>query len=195
MAMQRAYHWYTVEEYHTIEEESPHCKFEYINGEVREMAGGTYEHTKIAVNLVTILNIYLEDKVCQVVNSDIHVLPTGRGNPSYLPDVTVTCNPQDYQRGTKAILSPILIVEVLSGSTELIDRYEKRFAYQACPTMQEYLIASTQRREIEAYRCETSGEWNKTVYTAQDTVPLVSIGLSISMHAIYKRTGIPPLDS
>jgi Uma2 family endonuclease len=132
----------------------------------------------------------LDDSVCQVASSDIHVLPTGRDNPSYLPDVTVTCNPEDYQRGTKAIRFPILIIEVLSQSTELIDRNEKLRAYQACPGMQEYLIASTQRREIEAYRRGEDGEWHKTVYRAEDAVPLVTIGLDIPMNAIYRRTGI-----
>src|SRR5262249_39389462 len=107
-------HRYTVEEYHKIEEENPNCKFEYIDGEVRMMAGGPYEHTKTAVNLLTILNIHLENSVCQVASSDIHVLPTGRDNPSYLPDVTVTCNPEDYHPDAKAIRSPTLIVEVLS---------------------------------------------------------------------------------
>jgi Uma2 family endonuclease len=182
--------WYSIEEYHRIEEENPNCKFEYIDGEVRIMAGGTYEHMKIAVNLVTILNIHLEDSVCQVANSDIHVLPTGNDNLSYLPDVTVTCNPEDYLRGTKAIRSPILIVEVLSQSTESIDRTEKLKAYRACPSMQEYLIASTQRREIEAYRRSADGEWDKTVYTAQDTVSLVTVDLNIPMDTIYRRTGI-----
>src|SRR5579864_5257985 len=98
MAISRQ-HWYSVEEYHKIEDENPNRKFEYIDGEVRIMAGGTYEHMRIAVNLVTILDIHLEDSVCQVASSDIHVFPTGRDNPSYFPDVTVTCNPEDQQRG------------------------------------------------------------------------------------------------
>lgn len=183
-------HWHSVEEYHKIEEENPNCKFEYIDGEVRAMAGGTYKHMKIAVNLVTVLNIHLEDSVCQVANSDIHVLPTGRDNLSYLPDVTVTCNPEDYHPDAKAIRFPTLIVEVLSQSTELTDRTEKLRAYQACPSVQEYLLASTQKREIEAYRRGADGEWNKTVYTAQDTIRLVTIGLSIPMSTIYRRTGI-----
>jgi Uma2 family endonuclease len=182
--------WYTVEEYHRIEEENPDCKYEYIDGEVRIIAGGTYKHTKIAVNLVTVLNVHLEDSTCQVVSSDIHVLPTGRDNPSYLPDVTVTCTPEDYHPDTKAIKSPVFIVEVLSPSTELIDRNEKLRAYQACPSMQEYLIASTQRRKIEAYRRGEDGQWSKTVYIAEDTVPLATIGLDIPMSTIYRRTGI-----
>ena len=56
--------------------------------------------------------------------------------------------------------------------------------------MREYLIASTQRREIEAYRRGEDDEWSKTVYTAQDIVPLVTIGLNVPMNAIYRRTGI-----
>ena len=182
--------WYSVEEYHEIEEENPNCKFEYIDGEVRIMAGGTYKHAKIAMNLIAILTFHLEDSTCQVVNSDVHVLPTGRDNPSYFPDVTITCNPEDYDPDAKAIKSPVLIVEVLSQSTEFVDRNEKLRAYQACPSMREYLIASTQRREIEAYRRGKEGEWNKTVYTAEDTVPLVTVELSIPMNTIYRRTGI-----
>jgi Uma2 family endonuclease len=189
MAISRE-HWYSVEEYHKIEEENPNCKFEYIDGEVRIMAGEYYKHMKMAVNLVTILNIHLEDSVCQVASSDIHVLPAGHGNPSYLSDVTVTCNPDDYHLDAKAIQSPSLIVEVLSQSTEFIDRTEKMKAYQECPSMQEYLIASTQRREIEAYRRGEGGEWYKTIYTAQDTIPLITIGLNVPMNTIYRRTGI-----
>ncbi len=56
--------------------------------------------------------------------------------------------------------------------------------------MQEYLIASAQRREIEAYRRGVDGEWSKTVYTAQDTIPLVTVDLNIPMSTIYRRTGI-----
>jgi Uma2 family endonuclease len=134
MAMSRQ-HWYTVEEYHKIEEENPDCKFEYVNGEVRTMASGPFEHTKVVVNLLTILNSHLEDRVCQVVGSGMHVLPTGHDNLSYLPDITVACNPEDCHPDATAIRYPLLIVEVLSQSTEIIDRTEKLRAYQACPSM------------------------------------------------------------
>src|SRR5579864_6937761 len=101
MALQHP-HWLTVEDYHQIEENNPDRKFEYIDGQVFELSGGTFEHSQIALNLATAIRPHLRGKVCRIANSDVHVLPSGSDNPSYLPDVTVTCNPNDYKRGSKA---------------------------------------------------------------------------------------------
>ena len=188
-------HWLTVEDYHQIEENNPDHKFEYVDGQVFEMSGGTFEHSKIAINLNREISTHLRRKVCQVVNSDMHVLPFGSDDPSYLPDITVTCNPEDYQRGSKAIRSPRLIIEVLSPSTVRVDRNEKRIAYQACSTMQEYVMVSSQHQEVEVLRRGTDGEWERTVYLPDETVQLLSIELSIAMSDIYEDTGISPLDS
>jgi Uma2 family endonuclease len=174
--------------------DNPDRKFEYVDGQVFEMSGEMFEHSKIAVNLNREISIHLRRKVCQIVNSDMHVLPFGSDDPSYLPDITVTCNPEDCQRGSKAIRSPRLIVEVLSLSTVRIDRGEKRLAYQACPTMQEYVMASSQRQEVEVLQRGIEGEWEKTVYLAGETVQLFSIELRIAMSDIYEDTGISPLD-
>jgi Uma2 family endonuclease len=186
--------WFTVEDYHQIEENNLSRKFEYVDGQIFEMSGGTAEHSRIAVNLTREISTHLRRKTCQIVNSDMHVLPLSGDDPSYLPDITVTCNPEDYQRGSKAIRSPRLIVEVLSPSTFRIDRGEKRLAYQACPTMQEYVMVSSQRQEVEVLRRGTDGEWQKTVYLADETVQLLSIELSIAMSDIYEDTGISSLD-
>ena len=193
MALQHP-HWLTVEDYHQIEENNPDRKFEYVNEQIFEMSGGMFEHSQITVNLTREISTHLRRKTCQIVNSDMHVLPLGSDDPSYLPDLTVTCNPEDYQRGSKAIRSPRLIVEVLSPSTFRIDRGEKRLAYQACPTMQEYVMVSSQRQEVEVLRRVTDGDWQKTIYLADETVPLLSIELSIAMSDIYEGTGISPLD-
>src|SRR6516162_3111912 len=173
MALQHP-HWYSVEDYHQIEENNPDRKYEYVDGQIFEMSAGTFEHSKIAVNLNREISTHLRRKVCQVVNSDMHVLPFGSDDPSYLPDITVTCNPEDYQRGSKAIRSPRLIIEVLSPSTVRIDRGEKRLAYQACPTVQEYVMVSSQRQEVEVLRRGISGAWEKTMYLASETVELRS---------------------
>jgi Uma2 family endonuclease len=188
-------HWFSVEDYHQIEENNPNSKYEYIDGQVFEMSGGTFEHSQIAVNLTREISTHLRRKVCRIANSDVHVLPSGSDNPSYLPDVTVTCSPDDYKRGSKAVRSPRLIIEVLSPSTIRIDRNEKRIAYQACPTMQEYVMVSTQYQEVEVLRRGVNGEWEKTVYLANETVQLLSIELDVAMSDIYEDTGILPLDA
>jgi Uma2 family endonuclease len=194
MAMQNS-HWITIEEYHQIEQQNSEVKYEYSDGRVYAMAGGTYNHSSIALNLGSLLKAHLRGKVCRVVNSDMHVLPRGDENPSYLPDITVTCNPDDYQGESTAVRSPRLIIEILSPSTTYRDRGEKLRTYKACPSMQEYVMVSTRRREVEVYRRKSAHEWTNTIYTAEETVQLMSINLSIPMSEIYVDTDIPPLDS
>lgn len=188
------HHWYSVEDYHQIEEDNPDHKYEYVDGQIFELSSETFEHSQIAVNLIREISTHLRRKPCKTVNSGMHVLPSGSDDPSYLPDITVTCNPEDYQRGSKAIRSPRLIIEVLSPSTVRIDRGEKRLAYQACPMMQEYVMISSQHQEVEVLRRGSNSEWEKTMYLAGETVQLMSIELSITMNDIYEDTGISPQD-
>jgi Uma2 family endonuclease len=184
-------HWITIEEYHQIEEQNSEVKYEYSDGRVYAMAGGTYNHSSIALNLGAALKAHLRGKVCRVVNSDMHVLPRGDENPSYLPDVTVTCNPDDYQGDSTAVRSPRLVIEILSPSTAYRDRGEKLRIYKACPSMQEYVMVSTRRREVEVYRRVNAHEWKNTLYTAEETVPLMSVDLNILVSEIYADTDIP----
>ena len=194
MAMQHAYQWYTFEQYLKTEEQYPDRKFEYIQGQIREMAGGTFEHARIALNLANKIDTYLGDGLCQVIHSDIHVFPLGGKDPSYLPDVTVTCTPSDYQRDSKAIRFPYFIVEVLSPTTTHIDEGEKLRNYQACESMQEYLLVSSMQWKIQAYRRGVDHKWYKTLSIGEEIIPLQSIGLTMPMSEIYRRTGIPPFD-
>jgi Uma2 family endonuclease len=187
--------WVTIEEYHQIEQQNSEVKYEYSDGRVYAMAGGTYNHSSISLNLGALLKAHLRGKTCRVVNSDMHVLPRGDENPSYLPDVTVTCDPEDYQGESTAVRSPRLIIEILSPSTAHRDRGEKLRIYKACPSMQEYVMVSTRRREVDVYRRESAHRWVNTLYTAEEVVRLVTIELDIPMSEIYADTDIPPLDS
>ncbi len=193
MAIQHE-HWISPEEYHEIERNSD-VKYEYSNGRIYAMSGGTFAHSSIALNLGAALKVHLRGKVCQVANSDMHVLPLGDENPTYLPDVTVTCNPEDYQDESTAIRSPRLIIEVLSPSTATRDRGEKMRVYKACPSIQEYVLVSTRRQEVEVYRREGANEWKNTLYTTEQVVTLVSVGLTIPVSEIYADTRVPPLTS
>src|ERR1700694_5330350 len=125
-------HWISLEEYHEMERTSE-FKLEYSNGRVYAMSGGTFNHSQIALNLGAVLTPHLRGKVCRVANSDLKVFPLGDENPSYFPDVTVTCNPDDYRGNSTAIRSPRLIIEVLSPGTAHKDRGEKLLIYQSCP--------------------------------------------------------------
>jgi Uma2 family endonuclease len=193
MAIQHE-HWISLEEYHEIERKSG-IKYEYSNGRIYDMSGGNSKHSRIAINMTTALELHLNGKDCLVFNSDMKVLPLGDENPSYYPDVTVTCNPDDYRDDSTVIRSPRLIIEVLSSSTASKDRGEKLRAYQACKSCEEYVMVSTHRQEIEVYRRESTDEWKNVRYTAGGNVLLASVGLVIPMRKIYARTNIPPLAS
>jgi Uma2 family endonuclease len=193
MALQRE-HWISLEEYHEIERTSE-VKYEYSDGRIYDMSGGTFEHSQIAINLSVVLNAHLYGKVCRVANSDMKVLPLGDENPSYFPDVTVTCNPDDYKRGSTAIRSPRLIIEVLSLSTASKDRSEKLRAYQACPSVDEYMMVSSHHQEVEVYHREGTDKWTLTRYRHEQVVTLVSVDLMIPVAEIYAQTDVPPLRS
>ena len=189
MAIQHE-HWISLEEYHEIERNSD-IKYEYADGRIYNMSGGTSEHSQIAGNMYIALATRLRGKSCRAFNSDMKVQPLGDENPSYFPDVTMTCNPEDYKRGSTAIRSPRLVIEVLSPSTTYRDRGEKLRVYKACATMEEYVMVSTRRQEIEVYHRVSANKWENTQYTVEQEVTLVSVGLTIPVSEIYADTDIP----
>jgi len=185
-------HWISLEEYHEIERNSE-AKYEYSEGRIYEVSGVTFAHSRIALNLLIALDVHLQENVCRVFNSNMKVLPLGGEDPSYYPDITVTCNPDDYEDDSTAIRSPRLVIEVLSPSTFARDRDEKYDAYLACPTVEEYVMVSSHHQEVEVYRRESAKEWAYTQYLAEQVVTLASVGLTIPIAEIYARTELQPL--
>jgi len=179
----------SLEEYHEIERTSE-IKYEYIDGRIYAISGCTFEHSQIAINTLVALATHLRGKVCRVVNSDMKVLPLDDENPSYHPDVTVTCNPDDYKHDSTIIRSPRLLVEVLSPSTEYKDRGKKLRDYQACPSVEEYAMISTRYQQVEIFY-RTGEVWTYRQFTAGQEVTLISMDLTLPISSIYEDTAIP----
>lgn len=191
MALQHE-HWISLEEYHEIERTSE-IKYEYIDGHIYAMPGGTTDHATIAGNMFAALKAHLRGKTCKAFNSDVKVQPSEDENPSYYPDVTVTCDPEDYKHGSIALRSPRLIVEVLSPSTEYKDRGRKLRDYRACPSLEEYVIISTRYQQVEIFY--RSGEvWTYEQFTAGQEMTLISMDLTLPISALYEDTDIPEQD-
>jgi Uma2 family endonuclease len=188
MALQHE-HWISPEEYHEIERTSE-IKYEYIDGHIYAMSGGNTDHATIAINMIAALRSHLRGKTCKVFNSDVKVQPFEPEDPSYLPDVTVTCNPEDYKRGSTVIRSPRLIAEVLSPSTERIDRGKKLRDYRVCPSVEEYVIISTRYQQVEIFY-RTGEVWTYRQFTAGQEVTLISMDLTLPISSIYEDTAIP----
>ncbi|MEM8505565.1 MAG: Uma2 family endonuclease [Cyanobacteria bacterium P01_D01_bin.1] len=173
----------TPEEYFAWEEKQLE-KHEYIDGEVYAMSGGSVNHSRISVRFITLFANHLEGSTCEPGNSDLRVNIAGTTNYTY-PDVSVTCDERD-QTTTQYITYPCLIVEVLSDSTAAYDRGGKFRLYRNNPVLQDYLLVSTDRIEMDLYRKNNAGDWIICNYKEGDTVTLESINLSFPIEQVYR---------
>lgn len=176
----------TVQEYFRLDYTYPDAKYEYQDGMIRLMAGGTVAHATIAGNMYIELRQNFRSGPCSVFNSDMRVQVTE--DTYFFPDVTLTCDVADRQLDTTRICSPRIVVEVLSSSTERIDRIDKLNAYQACSTIQEIVLIDQFRLYVEVYRRieEDSDEWSHVCYEAGQEVALESVDVYIPMEEIYQ---------
>lgn len=159
-------------------------KYEYINGEVYAMSGGSKNYSLISVRFITLFSNHLETSNCEIGNSDLRVNITGTNNYTY-PDVSVTCDNRD-KTTTQYITYPCLIVEVLSAGTEAYDRGGKFRMYRNNPILQDYLLVSSTSIEIDLYHHKENGEWIIINYKEGDTIELKSINLSFAIEQVYR---------
>lgn len=175
----------SVDDYFQQEETSP-IRHEYLGGQIFAMAGASEEHNRIAANLCTYLITHLRGSGCKTFISDMKVkiqVAQGTGDIFYYPDVMVTCDEQDREKFYKT--HPCLVVEVLSPSTETIDRREKRLNYQSLASLQEYVLVSQDQMEVEVYRRKGSGNWELERLGANDSLQLNSVGLTLTVAEVY----------
>ena len=172
----------SVEEYFQLEEDDRVHRYEYVDGLVYMMAGGTINHDIIKSNIEHILRGLLRGKNCRTYSSDMKVFVSE--TRYYHPDITVSCDPRN--RGTqKMVHAPRIVVEVLSPGTETIDRRRKLRDYLACPTIEEYLLVDSRSITIEIYRKEQK-KWIYDVFKANDVVELISVGVHFPVLTAYE---------
>ena len=180
------------EEYLTLNRNAPFVKYEYVNGVARLMAGGSGEHDQISRNVAFAIETYLQSGPCFVRGSDMQVVIGAKadGSRHYVyPDVTVSCDVYDRRRGSTQILSPRIVVEVLSPSTEPNDRGPKLKAYKACPDIQEILLISQFAEHVEIHRRqgEDGTMWSYAQYDAGEAFMLESIDVPLTMNEVYRK--------
>ena len=179
----------TAEEY-LVWEEQQEYRYEYIDGEIIAMAGGTIPHNDIAVNLLVALKAYLQKKGCRVNIADAKV--QAKANSRYFyPDLVISCHPDD-QQAKKWIQYPTVIIEVLSPSTANYDKAQKLQYYRQIPSLQEYILVSSQSIVVELYqrRVDTEKFWNYSAYNEGESFFIPSIEFECSVATIYENVTI-----
>jgi Uma2 family endonuclease len=190
---QKALAYIQPEEYLALEEKAS-SKHEYLDGVIyawqgygpQAMAGGSKEHNQICGNLYMALRTRLRGSPCRAYMTDVR-LQVEAPSAFFYPDVAVTRSEAD-RSGVGAdrlqIREPVLIVEVLSDSTEAFDRGEKFDACRRIPSLQEYVLVPAKGRPIELFQRGSDG-WTRESVSAGE-LDLRSVGVRISLDAIYE---------
>jgi Uma2 family endonuclease len=176
----------SVEEYLELERTSE-IKHEYENGELREMPGGTKEHSAIGGNIFAHLYFTLEDSTCRVYNSDLRILIEKAGLYTY-PDVSVVCGEATFEDARQdSLLNPTVLFEVLSKSTENYDRGKKFQQYQMLPSLSDYLLIAQDEYRVEHYTRQQEG-WFLRVYEGLESkIVLSSLNCELALNNVYKK--------
>jgi Uma2 family endonuclease len=181
---------YSLEEYFALERASDR-RFEYRNGEVVCMSGGSLEHASIARNIVSHLTTKLRGGSCKVYGSDLAVYaPLGR--PYRYPDISVVCGEPHIEivDGRDCLANPTLLVEVLSPTSADYDRGTKFEEYKSIPALTGYVVVAQDRPHIVRRTRHDPNTWHETAFDSLTaTIRLDSIGVSIDMREVYE--GLP----
>ena len=179
-----------VEEYLAFERESL-TKHEFLYQNIIPMAGASFEHNLLAMNLAALIWVHLRKSNKIVFQNDLRTYNPINGSFIY-PDIVVSDGKPIFREDGKLdnLLNPVLIVEVLSTTTAVYDKSDKFIACKSIPSLQEYVLISTDIPEIEIYRRAENDHWllikerNPT-----NKVYFNSIDFEFELGEIYEKRG------
>ncbi|MCA9706886.1 MAG: Uma2 family endonuclease [Myxococcales bacterium] len=164
--------------------ERAELKHEYVDGVVVALAGGSIEHGRLVARTGYLLQQALEGKPCNVFSSDGRVRIEATNRSTY-PDVSVVCGPvQPARDDPQGITNPVVLVEVLSDSTEKDDRGSKFAHYRRLPSLREYVLVAQDVARVEVFRRE-GDVWVFREHGPAQEVELVSLGVTLSVDRLY----------
>jgi|LakMenE18May11ns_1017448.scaffolds.fasta_scaffold9945082_2 Uma2 family endonuclease len=182
----------TLSEYEERERTSE-VKSEYYRGEIFAMAGGSANHSLISTNVASELRQALKERPCRVFNSDLRIKVEESGLYTY-PDVTVVCGPLEYDADvSQTVTNPIVLIEVLSDSTESYDRGTKASHYRRISSLRELILISQKEACIEVYLRQADDAWLlRDARSLQDQIRLESLDVSLPISEIYRGVTFDP---
>ncbi len=185
----------TPEEYITLERkaipDAETVRSEYVKGKIIAMSGASRAHNLITNNISGELRNLLKGSECETYANEMRV-----SSPSTLsyfyPDVVVVCEEPRFEDDVfDILLNPIILVEVLSPSTEAYDRGEKFSHYRQLPSLQEYILVAQDRICVERFSRQENN-WILTDFqNLEEHLPLISVECELPLREIYDRVTFP----
>ncbi len=183
---------YSPEEYLAMER-GAETRSEYIDGRIVAMAGAQLPHIRIVHNLGRELGVRLLETPCEIYPTEMKVKIEASGRYVY-PDLCVSCDPAFEEGTTDVLLNPLLIVEVLSDSTESYDRGEKFFHYHRIASLREYVLVSQKTCLVERYVREGDSWLFASMDDPGATLALTSVDAEIPLRRIYAKVLEMPVE-
>ena len=171
----------SLDEFLAWEREQPE-RHEFDGFVITAMTGASVAHVKITMNLAFALRQGLRGTGCRPMASDAKVIA---GGSVRYPDIAVTCQPMADR--DDVVPEPVVIIEVLSPTTERLDRGRKKTEYFAIPSLRQYAIVEQDERLVDLYTRSEAG-WINEIVTGDAVLKLSSIGVELSLDAIYEDT-------
>ena len=186
----RGPHRYTYADYAAVERDSP-TKHEFLDGEIYAMAGGSEEHSALAVEVLGVLRDAARDGPCRVHTSDLRIYVEAMGLATF-PDGSVICGPfvQHPPSPNATALNPTVLLEVTRDSSEEYDTRDKVEYYRTVPSLRDYVIVSHRERRITVHSRSTEGAWTTRVAIAGGRVAVESVRTELSVDDIYGKSSI-----
>lgn len=180
-------HYFNLDEYFALEHAGD-ARYEYWDGDIYCMSGGSRAHGIISVNIVVALANGLRGGWCRAFNADTAIW-TPTLPPYRYPDASVACGELQFKhvKGLDALVNPILIIKVLSPSAASRDHEEKFVAYQAIETFSEYLLVAQDSPRVTHYTRRADDAWERRdVIDVTASLELESVHCALRMSDIYE---------
>jgi Uma2 family endonuclease len=178
---------YTVDEYFDLEERGNH-KNEFRNGKIIAMAGGTYAHNKISLNIAIALAMILDSDYFDIISNDQAIFIPEHHHFVYSDTAVLKGEPQFYEKNKRAVLNPTLVFEVTSKSTEKYDRFAKFNKYKSIDSFEEYVLVDQEMPLVEVFYKKENKEWVRQSYIGLDeNIALTSVNCELKMADLYKK--------
>ncbi|MFZ2632846.1 MAG: Uma2 family endonuclease [Desulfosalsimonadaceae bacterium] len=184
---------YSIAQYLDLERKAEH-KSEYVNGCIFAMAGASRVHNQITFNIAGLLHAQIKDRPCAAYINDMRVKVSATGLYTY-PDVAAVCGEPVFEDAiADTLLNPMVIIEVLSQSTEAYDRGEKFAHYRRLSSLADYVLISQDKACVEHF-VRQGNQWVLSeINDVEGKINLNSIGCNLSLGEIYNKVHLEDND-
>jgi Uma2 family endonuclease len=189
VTLRRGLHRYTYADYVALELYST-TKHEFLDGEIYAMAGGSDEHSALAIRTLGALDAAVGERPCRVHSSDLRIYVEAIGLATF-PDGAVICGPfkQHPPSPNATAVNPVVLLEVTSDSSEAYDLGEKFDAYRTIATLREYVVVSHRERRITVHHRDAE-TWRTRSAIAGGCVRVDTLEVDLEVDAIYRNSAI-----